>query len=158
MPQRFEEEHCKIEADSVMGRQYHLGEFGWQQRWALIPITFAVAAILNGSHLEILHECEEARPSYAEYGPCSYLAGTYPMDMKRRVFRSRANYGREAGTFASWIGGSMAARNLDDLVRCNVDASGFQVQKEKEGRPIKMLDALGHKRPRVEPAVTPAEA
>ena len=93
MSQRFEEEHRIIEAHSVMGCHYHLGEFGWQYRRTLIPIVFTVAAILNGSHLETLHESEEARPSHAEYGPCSYLAGTYPMDMKRRVFRSRANYG-----------------------------------------------------------------
>ena len=103
MPQRFEEEHREVEADSVVGRHYHLGELGWQYRRTLIPITFAVAAILNGSHLEVLHESEEARPSHAEHGPCSYLAGTYPMEMKRRVFRSGANYGREAGTLASWI-------------------------------------------------------
>ena len=103
MSQRFEEEHRNIEADSVMSRHYHLGEFGWQYWRTLLPFAFAVAAILNGSHLEILHESEEARPSHAEYGPCRDLAGTYPMDMKRRVFRSRANYGREAGTLASWI-------------------------------------------------------
>ena len=93
MPQRFEEEHCKIEADSVMSCHYHLGEFGWQYRRTLIPIVFAVAAILNGSHLQVLHESQEAQTNHAEHGPCSYLAGTYPMDMKRRVFRSRANYG-----------------------------------------------------------------
>ena len=81
---------------------YHLGEFGWQYRRTLIPITFAVAAILNGSHLEILHESEEARPSHAEHGPCSYLAGIYPVDMKRRVFRHSVHYGREASTLASW--------------------------------------------------------
>ena len=103
MSQRFEEEHCKIESDSVVGSHYHLGEFRWQYRRTLTPIVLAVAAVLNGSHLETLHESEEARPSHAEHGPCSYLAGTYPMDMKRRVFRSGANYGREAGTLASWI-------------------------------------------------------
>ena len=103
MSQRFEEEHCKIESDSVVGSHYHLGELRWQHRRALLRIAVAIAAILNCNHLEILHETQEPIPSNAEYRCSRYLAGIYPVDMERCVFRRRAHYGREAGTLASWI-------------------------------------------------------
>ena len=82
----------------------------------------------------------------------------YAVDVKRRVFRRRADDRGTRRPLGPGVGRGMDARNLDDLVRCNVDARGFQVQEENDRRPIEMLDALGHKRPRVEPAEGPAEA
>ena len=51
----------------------------------------------------------------------------------------------------------MAASNFNDLVRCNIDASRFQVQEENHGWPIQSLDALDHKGACMEPAVCTAE-
>ena len=103
MSQRFEEEHRKIESESVMLRHYYRGELTRQYRRAAIRIAFAIAMLVHGKPLQMIDEIEKTRPRDAECRGSSYLAGTYPMDMKRRIFNRRANCGREAGTLASWI-------------------------------------------------------
>ena len=38
----------------------------------------------------------------------------------------------------------MATRKLQNLVRCNIHASGLQIEKEDEGRPSEISDRLRH--------------
>ena len=47
----------------------------------------------------------------------------------------------------------MATRELDNLVRCNVDARALEVEVEEEGWAIKITDRLRHEWSRVKAAV-----
>ena len=51
----------------------------------------------------------------------------------------------------------MATRKLQNLVRCNIHASGLQIEKEDEGRPSEISNVLRHEWLGVKPATCPTE-
>ena len=51
----------------------------------------------------------------------------------------------------------MATRELHNLVRCNINAGGLQVQEEKQRSPLTIVDTLSHEWLGVEPTTCPTE-
>ena len=74
-----------------MYSHYYRGELRRKYRRAAIRIAFAVAMLVHGNPLQMINEIEKTRPRDAECRGSSYLARTYPVDMKGRILRGCAD-------------------------------------------------------------------
>ena len=81
-----------------MCRHQHRAGLCRQPRRTIIQVAIAIVAILNGSHLEVLHKTKESRPSHAEVGARSDLVCIYAVNVERFVFRAGTNGRREGRT------------------------------------------------------------